>query len=303
MLKAFSRLLLDQPNLKQNARIVTALTRLVSTSSLEGQQAQELSKQQHRAEREIPQSQHKRRHTGQQDSGQAASAGSRWSRDGFTSSTGQTVHQQRHTTGESPQQGTRQNTGYSGYFESTWPIVVSNLPTTAILPDILQILPLTATEWDQVRIKYTKMNKLDEIWIAMDNSERQRKALSKDGHRIGLRRVNISKATPRKMSWAFPDPRPSSKQASVLISDLSLEVTVDDIMRLFSNYEMHSSPVNLHLEDLSGKFVARNARETKSHSTQCALVRFASFSEACRAVRSCNFYLIKDTVISMRLLP
>ena len=56
-------------------------------------------------------------------------------------------------------------------------------------------------------------------------------------------------------------------------------------------------------EDLSGKHVAKNAKETKSHSTQCAVVRFASFSEACRAMRSCNFYLVKDTVISVRLLP
>ena len=56
-------------------------------------------------------------------------------------------------------------------------------------------------------------------------------------------------------------------------------------------------------DDLSGRHTAKDAKETKSHGTQCTLVRFASFSEACRAMRSCNFYLLRDTVISMRLLP
>ena len=63
----------------------------------------------------------------------------------------------------------------------------------------------------------------------------------------GLRRVSINAATPKKMYWTFPQQTPYSKQASVLISNLSLTVTMDDIMRLFSNFEMHSSPVSLHL--------------------------------------------------------
>ena len=63
----------------------------------------------------------------------------------------------------------------------------------------------------------------------------------------GLRRVSVTAATPRKMYWTFPQLIPYSKQASVLISNLSLTVTMDDIMRLFSNYEMHSNAVSLHL--------------------------------------------------------
>lgn len=59
----------------------------------------------------------------------------------------------------------------------------------------------------------------------------------------------------------------------------------------------------LKQEDLTGKHVAKAGKDTKVNGTQCALIRFASFSEACRAIRSCNFYLIRDSVIRMRLLP
>ena len=66
----------------------------------------------------------------------------------------------------------------------------------------------------------------------------------------GLRQINVMAETPSRMLRSFLQPTFYSKQASLLISNLSLEVTMDDVMRLFSNYEMHSSPVSLHLVSL-----------------------------------------------------
>lgn len=53
------------------------------------------------------------------------------------------------------------------------------------------------------------------------------------------------------MQRLFPQQSFYTKQVSVLISNMSPSVTMDDLMRLFSNYEMHSNPVSLHMVGIS----------------------------------------------------
>lgn len=173
-----------------------------------------------------------------------------------------------------------------------FPAYICNVNSSLLREDIASFFEGYNLPLEEIRPEYSwERFQIARFWLAFASAEDRQRALSRSGAYLGTRRVVMRTALPRDFTSAVFNPLAmSSRGRYLLVEGLPTTSTSEDVLRMFSGYDLQAKAVTFLREQEAGELVGAKRRPDGSSSrdkekAEKAVVRFATRQEAHRALR------------------